>query len=134
MLYWLVNLVNNHTISRKGFLKELTWISVTTNGIDVGFSKYSGRTSKPLLSLFIKSLQSSPLKVSVGCGSFNILRKTCGDREMGERSWSCIILWIDTYFSTHYEKSSLQLNTSGTHLARAIPNTQITSFCARGEE
>jgi hypothetical protein len=83
---------------------------------------------------FKKFLQSSPLKVSVGSGSLNILQNTWGERDTREWSWSWIICWFGIYFSVHQETNSLQSKTSGTQSTRAIPNVQITSFWAEGDE
>jgi len=134
VLYWPVNLVNNQTISQKGFLKEPTLILVMSSGTTMGFSKNSSKISMPLSCFFRKCLQYSPLKVSVGSRSFNILWNTCVEREMGGWSWICIIRWLDMYFWTHHATSYLHLNTSGTHPAQAIPKVQIISFCAGGDE
>jgi hypothetical protein len=81
-----------------------------------------------------KSLQSSPLKVSVDSGSLNILQKNCSEREIRESSWSCIILWLGMYFSTHHATNPLHSKTSGTHPTQVIPDAQITFFYAGGEE
>ena len=111
-------MVNNQAIFRKGFLNELNCNLVMSSGTIVRFSKNSRKRSRPFSWFFRKSLQSSPLKVSVGSGSFNILHNTWGEREMGEWSWSWIIRWLSTYFSMHHATSSLQLITLGTHLER----------------
>ena len=89
-----VILVNNQAISQNGFLKELTCNFVISPGTVVGYSRNSGKRSNPLSCFFRNFLQSSfPLKVNVGSGNINILRKTRGDKETGEWWHSAIIIW-----------------------------------------
>jgi len=68
-------LVNNQTISRNGFLKELTCNFVISSGTVVGSSRKSTKISNPLSCFSRNRLQSCPMKVNVGFDNFNILRK-----------------------------------------------------------
>jgi hypothetical protein len=73
---WPVTLVNNQEISRNGFLKQLTCNLVISSGMSTGFFKNSSKISRSLSYFFNNSLQSSPLKVSVGSQSLLSLRNT----------------------------------------------------------
>jgi hypothetical protein len=76
MVSYYVILIKIHAISWKGFLNEPTYNILMSSRKAVGFSRNSGKRSSLFSCLFKNSLQSSPLKVSVGSGSLNILRKT----------------------------------------------------------
>jgi hypothetical protein len=116
-----VILVNSQAISRNGFLNELTYRLVISLVTVIGSSRNSGKRSNPLSCFFRNYLESSPLKVNVGSDNLNSLRKTRGDKEIGEWSRSGIIIWPKIYLSAHQGTSSLQSKTSGTRPARAIP-------------
>jgi hypothetical protein len=73
---WPVTLVNNQEISRNGFLNKLTCSLEISSGMAAGFSKNSDKRSRSLLCFFKKSLQYSPLKVTIGSGSLSILQNT----------------------------------------------------------
>ena len=71
-----VTLMNNQAISRKEFLNEPTCNLVMSLGTTAGFSRNLGKRSNPLSFFFKNYLQYSPLKVSIGLRSLNILQNT----------------------------------------------------------
>ena len=76
VLSFPIILLKIHAISSKGFLNALTCNLVMSSGMIVGSSKNYGKRFNSLSCFFKNSLQSSPLKVSVGSGSLNIFRNT----------------------------------------------------------
>jgi hypothetical protein len=73
-----VILLTIHEISQKGFLNAPTYNLVISSGTVIGFSRNSGKRSSPLSCIVKNSLQYSPLKVSIGSGSLNILQRDRG--------------------------------------------------------